>query len=268
MNVSVMIHTDYLGSPDPDDMGKPGTSLAEVLQLSQSQSESPDTSPKTSANLSSKLSVDGDNTAHRTKTDSIFNFDNPQSDSYVPRHIVTMRYKVFYKFWKWFLECCAVIGECSFLWELNKRLGCDLFMSSDDAGEILQKQPMGTFVIRISHSITGRIHVDYCEPADDIDIQGDDHDKSATKHRPATSLDVGKAGVLKHVMLTRRAENQYEVESHHDIAVQDRKLTTLSAFIRSFVKIKYLYTMKDRRVVLYPKKSCFKPSPPRPPSKD
>merc|ERR1711879_463108 len=157
------------------------------------------------------VSMEDDDTRHKKMSDSIvFNFDNPQSEAFKPKYLVTLRYKVFYKFWKWFLQCCAVIGECPYLWNNNTRaeLACDLFMTADDAAEILQKQPLGTFVIRIAHSLAGGVHVDYCESGPHSD-----------------------AKMVKHVMLIRKKPNEYTVKTHLLQSEEEMKLTTLSAFI-------------------------------------
>merc|ERR1719203_2354386 len=222
MNVSGLINPDSLAaaltlqsqSPSPAHstdntpraMPNKKTTLSNPTSFEQSDTM-PDAIPLNTTQL--KTSQSGQKGASKENAIDecvVFDFKSPNMGVFAPKYLVTMRYKTFYKFWKWFLECCAVIGECAFLWDSGKRsvLGCDLFMDKQDAADLLQKQPMGTFVIRVSHSISGGIILDFCEPDEILDEDDVQNAKSPKKKR-----------VLKHVMLIRKGHKQYELKSHH-----------------------------------------------------
>ena len=168
-----------------------------------------------------------------------FDFDNPTSTQ-SPKYLVTIKYKPFFKFWKWFKECCYIIRELSHLWDINEQsvLQCNLFCGREECQSILDQAPQGTFMLRLSSVIKGGIVLSYVEPS----FRKNKKDKR-----------------FKHTILIRRGQNEYELRSHakkkrkESITKNKKQLTTISAVVRSFVKIKFLYTPTN----LYSKKSIF-----------
>eukprot|EP01084_Bolivina_argentea_P029983 55629_1 len=160
-----------------------------------------------------------------------FDFDNPLSK---PQYLVTIKHKSFFKFWKWFMECCKIIRELAHLWEANHQstLQCNLFCGREESNRILDQAPQGTFMLRLSSVIKGGIVLSYVEPSYKKDKR------------------------FKHTILIRRKKDQYELRSQAKKRNNTKKriqLTTISTLVRSFVKIKFLYTPHN----LYPKKSIF-----------
>ena len=177
--------------------------------------------------------VSSENYGHMQKYSGTisFDFDNPTSK---PKSLVTIKYKSFLKFFKWFKECCKIIRELSHLWDASEQslFQCNLFCGREECQKILDQAPQGTFMLRLSSVIKGGIVLSYCEPSF----------AKKDKH-------------FKHTILIRRSQNQYELRSHSKNKSKNgnQKLTTISTLVRSFVKIKFLYTPNN----LYPKKSVF-----------
>merc|ERR1712032_73043 len=116
----------------------------------------------------------------------LFDFDNPNT---APTYMVTMQYKNFYKFWKWFVECCHIIAELRHIWDANEQsiLRCILFSDREECEQILQQSPQGTFMLRLSFVISGGIVLSYCQKS---------FAKKEKKH--------------KHTALVRVKDNLYE----------------------------------------------------------
>ena len=164
---------------------------------------------------------------HKYSETISFDYDNPNAK---PRYFVTIKYKKFTVFWKWFKECCQIIKELAHLWDANDQSAfqCNLFCGREECQQILNQAPQGTFILRLSSVIKGGVVLSYCEPSY--------HKKD--KH-------------FKHTVLIRRKMNQYELRSHSKSGKNN--LTSISALSRSFVKIKFLYTPNN----IYPKKNVF-----------
>jgi len=151
--------------------------------------------------------------------------------------LVIIEYKFFFKFWKWFSECCKIIKELAHLWDANEQyiLRCNLFCGREECQNILEQTPQGTFMLRLSSVIKGGIVLSYAEPSF----------SKKDKH-------------FKHTILIRRGQNQYELRRYVKANklkknINHQQLTTISSVVRSFVKVKFLYTPHN----LYPKKSVF-----------
>jgi len=126
-----------------------------------------------------------------------------------------------------------VVRELAHLWDHGDRsiLKCDLFCGRERCQEILEEAPPGTFMIRLSSVIKGGVVLSYVEP---------------------TYFE--KERQFKHTILIRRGSNQYELKKKKKKKKGFKpQLTTISALVRSFVKIKFLFCPQ----CLVPKKSVF-----------
>merc|ERR1719242_2888063 len=147
-------------------------------------------------------------------------------------HVVTIQCEEFVQFWQWFTECCKVVRELAHLWDHGDRsiLKCDLFCGRERCQQILDEAPPGTFMIRLSSVVKGGVVLSYVEP------------------------DYRNERRFKHTILIRRASYQYELKKKRRRKKGGRPpLTTISALVRSFVKIKFLFSPN----CLVPKKTVF-----------
>jgi len=148
---------------------------------------------------------------------------------------VTLRCDCFVKFWRWFIECCAVVRELAHLWDSSPMMKCDLFCGRERCQEILEEAPPGTFMIRLSSVITGGVVLSYVEP------------NCHYKEEPQ----------FKHTILIRRGSHQYELKQRKSKKKRKSRgkpqVTSISNLVRSFVKIKFLFSPN----CLVPKKNVF-----------
>lgn len=128
-----------------------------------------------------------------------------------------------------------LIQELRHIWDANEQsiLRCNLFCGREECQKILEQAPQGTFMLRLSSVITGGIVLSYTEQS-------------------FTKTNICK---YKHTILIRIRDNQYELRKPKNKKKNEKsqQLTTISALVRSFTKIKFLYTPSN----LYPKKSVF-----------
>merc|ERR1712228_478716 len=193
------------------------------------------TPPITPSSTTKKQHLATVSSGSRVSGSIIFDFDNPST---APKYMVTIRYESFYKFWKWFVECCQIIKELRHIWDASEQsiLRCNLFCGREESQKILEQAPQGTFMLRLSSVITGGIVLSYTEQS---------FAKKVRKH--------------KHTILIRIRDNQYELRKQKNKKKnvgkneKPQQLTTISSLVRSFTKIKFLYTPSN----LYPKKSIF-----------
>lgn len=164
-----------------------------------------------------------------------FSFGGGSPRNKKEQFVVTVPQEGFFKFWQWFMECCKVVRELAHLWDTSDQfvLRCDLFCGREKCQEILEEAPPGTFMIRLSSVIKGGVVLSYVEPTySDADRQ------------------------FKHTILIRRGSHQYELKKKKKKKKGNStkpQLTTISALVRSFVKIKFLFSPN----CLVPKKNVF-----------
>eukprot|EP01084_Bolivina_argentea_P111850 199498_1 len=146
---------------------------------------------------------------------------------------ISIYYKVFLRFCSWFEECCEIVKEFIYLWDVIN-LGCNLFCVREVSEMLLYKCPKGTFIVRLSSVINGGIVLSYVVSSDD-----NMNDKR-----------------INHVLFIRKETNKYELYSKNKVRRDGNSipvLMSMSSVISATSRLKLLYTPNQ----LYPKQMFF-----------
>eukprot|EP01084_Bolivina_argentea_P161305 280822_1 len=140
------------------------------------------------------------------------------------KYTVTIKEKMFTKFWQWFKECCVIVKELSYLWDFNEQNAylCNLFCGREQSQEILNKQGDGTFIIRIATSRKGGIVFTY-------------FDQMSNK--------------IVHSLYIRKGINQYVSECN----INASRPRTVSQIVKTGNAFRFMYTPS----YIHPKNNVF-----------